>query len=381
MRIGVTLLLLSTTSYAVPRTVARQDQNKPQTKVKKNPLLKLAKAWPDATVLKEHHAKAQALPLFASDAPLPITIAADFKAVNKDRTPNSTQRFPGELRTTREDGRIDLFHINLGTRGHFRLMSRNCDFAPLRVEFAKDEVKGTVFEGQSSLKLGTHCQDSNEYEQYTLKEYLTYKISNLLTERSFRARLVKATYVDAKSGKTIASRYGLFIEHDNDVARRMEGRIVKLPRLVFTDLDRDTLNLMMVFEYMIGNTDYSIYGQHNVQVVQTPDRKLYPVPYDFDISGLVHPPYAIPDRRLIIKSVTDRLYRGPCQMPEQINPILANFTAKKDLVMALYDSLPDMKKETRRDAKDYLEEFYSTIKSDKNAKRVFTDSCSKAPGM
>ncbi len=384
MRIGVTVLLLIAASY-VPsgvasgpsRAVAPPVQKPPPPPAKKNPLLKLAEPWPSVEVLKERHGRSDTLPLFADADPLPMTIAADFKAVTKDRDPESRKRFDAELRTTRADGRVDVMHVKLGTRGHFRLMARNCDMPPLRVEFAKDEVKGTVFDGQSWLKLGTYCKDSGDYEQYTLKEYLTYKIFNLLTNQSFRARLVKTTFVDSKSGKTIASRYGLFLEHDNDVARRMEGRTVELQRLAFKDLDGDTLNLMMVFEYMIGNTDYSIYALHNVRVVQKPDRTLYPIPYDFDISGLVHPPYAIPAAQLPIKSVTDRFYRGPCRTPEQINPILATVIAKKDQVMALYDSLPDLKKELRKEARDYLEDFYSTIKSDKNAKRVFTDNCSK----
>jgi hypothetical protein len=348
---------------------------------KKTPYAKLAQPWPSEEVIKKRHAASDALPLFASDEVLPITIAADFRAVNKDRDPASTQRFPGELRTTRPDGRIDVFHIKLGTRGHFRLMPRNCDFVPLRVEFVKDELKGTVFAGQSWLKLGTHCQDSGDYEQYVLKEYLAYKMFNLLTQKSFRVRLVKGTYVDSKSGKAVATRYGVFLEHDNDVARRMEGRIIGIPRVVFADLDQDTLTQMMVFEYMVGNTDFSIFANHNVRLVQTPDRKIYPVPYDFDISGLVHPPYATPARGLMITSVMDRLYRGPCRTPELINPILANFLAKKDPIMALWDSLPDMKKEIRREVKDYVEDFYSTIKSDRNVRRLFIDGCRKAEGM
>ena len=383
MRIGVTVLLLLAASYApsnvasgASRAVAPPAQ-KPSPPPKKNPLLKLAEPWPSAEVLKERRAKSEALPLFAGTDALPITIAADFRAVTKDRDPESKKRFDAELRTTRADGRIDVMHVKLGTRGHFRLMPRNCDMPPLRVEFAKNEVKGTIFDGQSWLKLGTHCQDTADYEQYTLKEYLTYKIYNLVTDRSFRTRLVKTTFVDSKNGKTIASRYGLFLEHDNDVARRMEGRTVELPRLVFKDVDTDTLSLMMVFEYMIGNTDYSIWALHNVRVVQRPDRTLYPIPYDFDISGIVHPPYAVPATGLPIRSVLDRYYRGPCVTPAKLNPILANFIARKDQVMALYDSLPDLKKDVRNEAKDYLDDFYSTIKSDKNTKRVFTENCSK----
>src|SRR5438067_7680635 len=262
--------LVAAPAYVVAGSDEPQATTSKQTPPKKTPYAKLAQPWPSAEVLKTRHASSDALPLFASDEVLPITIAADFRLVNKDRDPNSTQRFPGELRTTRPDGRIDVLHVKLGTRGHFRLMPRNCDFVPLRVEFVKDEVKGTVFDGQSWLKLGTHCQNSGDYEQYTLKEYLTYKMFNLLTQKSFRVRLVKGTYVDEKSGKTVATRYGLFLEHDNDVARRMEGRIIGIPRVVFADLDQDMLTLMMVFEYMIGNTDFSIFANHNVRLVQTP---------------------------------------------------------------------------------------------------------------
>jgi len=373
--------LVAAPAYVVAGSDEPQATTSKQTPPKKTPYAKLAQPWPSAEVLKTRHASSDALPLFASDEVLPITIAADFRLVNKDRDPNSTQRFPGELRTTRPDGRIDVLHVKLGTRGHFRLMPRNCDFVPLRVEFVKDEVKGTVFDGQSWLKLGTHCQNSGDYEQYTLKEYLTYKMFNLLTQKSFRVRLVKGTYVDEKSGKTVATRYGLFLEHDNDVARRMEGRIIGIPRVVFADLDQDMLTLMMVFEYMIGNTDFSIFANHNVRLVQTPDRKIYAVPYDFDISGLVHPPYAIPDPHLHLTSVVERMYRGPCRTPELINPILANFLAKKDQVMALYESLPDLKKEVRREAKDYVDDFYSTIKNDRNVRRLFIDGCRKADGM
>src|SRR5882672_97950 len=186
MRIGVTVLLLLAASYA-PSNVAScasgavaPPAQKPSPPPKKNPLLKLVEPWPSADVLKERRAKSEALPLFASTDPLPITIAADFRAVTRDRDPNSKKRFDAELRTTRADGRIDVMHVKLGTRGHFRLMPRNCDMPPLRVEFEKDEVKGTVFAGQSWLKLGTYCQDTADYEQYTLKEYLTYKIYNLL---------------------------------------------------------------------------------------------------------------------------------------------------------------------------------------------------------
>jgi hypothetical protein len=161
----------------------------------------------------------------------------------------------------------------------------------------------------------------------------------------------------------------------------MEGRTVKLPRTLFKDVDADTLETMMVFEYMIGNTDYSLYALHNVIFVQTPDRMTYTVPYDFDISGLVHPPYAIPARGLSIKSVDERLYRGPCRPIEQVDPILANFNAKRELIDALPASIPGFTKESRLAVKTFLDGFYGSIKNPKDVRRLFVDGCSKAPTM
>jgi hypothetical protein len=276
----------------------------------------------------------------------------------------------------------DLFHVNLRTRGHFRLRATSCAFAPLRLQFAKDEVKATIFDGQKTLKLITHCRNDKEYEQYTLREYLVYRSMNLLTPRSFRSRLTKASYIQASDGKPLITRLGLFLEDDDDVARRMEGRVAELPRALFKDLDQPSLTLAMVFEYMIGNTDFSIYALHNVRLVRTPSRAIYMVPYDFDLSGLVNTAYAIPDRAFGLKSVRDRLYRGPCRSLEDLEPVLDQFKARKDDILKLYDSLPELDGSYRREAKDYLGEFFGTIGRQGDIKRTFIGGqCAGKPTM
>src|SRR5207237_10168280 len=126
--------------------------------------------------------------------------------------------------------------------------------------------------GQTSRKLGTHGRADREYDSYTRREYLTYRLFNLVTPLSFRARLARATYVDARTRKTIANRYAILVEHENAVARRFGGRIVELPRIVFADLHAPTLNRTMLVEYMIGNTDFSIWALHSVRIVQDPRR-------------------------------------------------------------------------------------------------------------
>jgi hypothetical protein len=260
-------------------------------------------------------------------------------------------------------------------------MARNCSVVPLRVEFPKDGMAGTPFDGQSALKLGTGCEDSKEYEQITLREYLQYPMFNLVTPLSFRARLARATYTDEKSKKKSNARYALFIEHENDVARRAEGRVVELPRLVFKDLEAETLTRMMLFEYMIGNTDLSIWALHNVRIVQRPDRTLLGVPYDFDLSGLVHAPYAMPDRRLGLRSVVDRLYRGPCRTTDEFDAAAEPFRAKRGEMLALVDATRDLDQSLRRDIKEYIEGFFRAIDKPASIKKALVDACKPASTM
>src|SRR4051812_45153591 len=239
---------------------------------KKNPLLKLAEPWPDADALKARRLEAEARPLFASTAPLEFSLTSNFSAINRDRKPESTTRYPAVLTVAGADGKPREIPVKLSARGHFRRMARNCRIVPLRVEFPKDGMAGTPFDGQTTLKLGSGCEDSSEFEQITLKEYLQYPMFNMVTPLSFRARLARGTYIDEKSKKKNGPRYALFIENDNDVARRAEGRSVELQRLMFTDLVAESVDRMMLFEYMIGNTDMSIFAYHNIRLIQKPDR-------------------------------------------------------------------------------------------------------------
>lgn len=353
---------------------------KPAPPAKRNPLLKLIAPWPSAQVMEKRRLASEALPLFKDTEPVSITLSTDFKALNKDRNPESTRRFPGELRVAGEGGAEVTLPVQLSARGHVRRMSRTCDYVPLRIEFPKQGAGKTVFARQEALKLVVQCAKGGDFEQYLFREYLAYKMGNVITRRSFRARLAKVTYVDQATGQPTGTRQAMFIEDEGDVARRMEGRIVRLPRLLFKDVDIDTLMPMMIFEYMIGNTDFSIFALHNVRLVQRPDKSMHPVPYDFDFSGLVSPPYALPDRALIIKSVRDRLYRGPCRRQEPLDPYITNFAAKKDILRALADDVPGMNKGTRDEVRSYLDGFFSSIKTAKDARRLFAD-CADKPTM
>lgn len=337
--------------------------------------------WPDAVVLSARREAAERLPLFTATEPVAFTLTADFGAVQRDRNPESTRTYPATLSIAGRGGAQQAIPLQIRTRGHSRRLPRSCTFAPLRLQFDANPA-GTVFEGQrGGLKLGTHCRNLDEYEQYVYREYLAYRISNLVTPRSFRARLGEATYVDAVTKKPVARRAALFLEDDDDVARRLGGRIDDSRKLTFRHVDTDTVTLLTVFAYMIGNTDMSMSLQHNIRLVRTPSDVLYPVPYDFDYSGLVDTRYALPDKQFGLTSVRDRLYRGPCRTVSDLQPFFAKMRAVKADILALYDSIPELDQRYRRNARQYLEEFYKTIDRPSDVRRAFVNSCGNRAGM
>ncbi|MEO6238121.1 MAG: hypothetical protein ABIQ52_14080, partial [Vicinamibacterales bacterium] len=266
-------VLLAVAVASVPAAQA------PATPAKKNPLLKLIEPWPSADAMAKRRLASETLPLFSSTEPVAVTLTADFKALNRDRNPESRKRFPGVLRVGGDAGVEVTLPVQLSARGHVRRMARTCDYVPLRIAFPKQGVGKTPFARQEALKLVVQCARGGDFEQYIYREYLAYRLGNVITRQSFRARLATVTYVDQASGQATGTRQAIFVEDESDVAKRMEGRIIEMPRLVFKDLDLDSLMPMMIFEYMIGNTDFSIYALHNVRLVQRPDRSVHPVPY------------------------------------------------------------------------------------------------------
>lgn len=359
----------------VAGSVVAHGQQAPAPAPAREPAVRTAADTLDRRLQRQRAALQRAL--FASDEPLPITLIADFKAVNRDRDPESTKVFPATLVVGNGQGGEDRIQVNIRTRGHSRRLSATCTFAPLRVEFV-GKTGGTVFEGHKSLKLGTHCRDVALYEQYVYREYLAYKIFNRITQRSFRARLASATYVDASNNKPMTTRAGLFLEDDDDVARRLGGETSELQGMSFGHVDGEAMTLIGLFEYMIGNTDMSLAKLHNIVLVRAANGTVYPVPYDFDYSGVVNARYAVPAEALNLPTVRERLYRGPCLKPEDLAPYLTRLKGMREPILALYDTIPQLDQGYRKDAKGYLDQFFKMIDSPGDVRRAFLDRCSRA---
>ena len=314
--------------------------------------------------------------LFASDEPLDLTLTGDLRAVFKDTRDDRPYR-PAQLWHLDANGDSTLFEIGLKTRGFYRRKYLNCNVPPLRLNFKKQALANTVFAGQDKLKLVTHCQHKNKaYQQFALQEYLIYKIYNLLTEYSFRVRLVRITYADINPKREPITRYGFLIEDEDLLAERFGGQDVKRGVIHQEATNKERATLMAVFQYMVANTDWSVPGHHNIKIVYL-GSGIPPVsiPYDFDMAGLINAPYAQPDKRLQIRSVRERLYRGYCRTPEEFGAIFDQYNAQKDAIYALFQDDPYLAQRYKDRSVDFLEAFYTTISKPRLIKKEFLNMC------
>ena len=345
---------------------------------------KVPKPWPpDAEALKKRRLDAEAIPLFQGEEPIEIVLTADWKAVQRDRNDDSKRLYPGTLAIVTGGAPGTPIPLELRTRGHSRRNPRTCAFAPLRLELPKDKTKGTSFEGHGNLKLGVHCQGDGIFQQYTLLEYLAGRLHNVLTPRSLRARLARVTYAETDGGKAPYTKLGVFFEDVDDMAKRVEARELSVPRQAFQYLDQPQLMFLSMFQYMIGNTDYSIMGLHNIFMLDDVRGVRLPVPYDFDYSGLVGAHYAVPSRQLGLASVKDRFYRGPCKTEAEVNEALKIFRDKQAELLALPATLVPygLNDGQRRSAEKYLNEFFELIAKPDRVKRTFVTDCKPIAGM
>jgi hypothetical protein len=335
------------------------------------------KAAPTAAKIAEWKKEAEARALFQAGTPLELKLVGNFKAISKDRDTLSTKEYWGEVRLRDAKGKELRHPVTLRTRANYRL--RNCSFPQLRLDFRKSEVKGTVFDGQDKLKLVTHCNPEALFEEYIVREYLSYRVHNLITPRSYRARLARITYVDSATNAPVETRNGIFMEHEDDVAKRMGGQVVEIRGKRFADVDQAQMLEVAIFEAFVGNTDWSLTALHNIRLVRMPDGTLMPVTYDFDFSGLVGTRYSMPARQLGIRSVQERLYRGPCKEPAEVASYLGVYRTKKDAILKLYDETPGLDPRYRTGAKVFLNQWFDM--TPRQAQFLFKENCRVVPGV
>jgi len=266
--------------------------------------------------------------------------------------------------------------IKLRSRGEFR--NAFCDFPPLSLNFKKGEFKKADMKKIEKIKVVTHCQTGNE--EYLFKEYLLYKLYNVLTEQSFKVRLAKIDYISTstKRNKTISS-YCFFIEPIGVLAERLKAVEVESLNITQRNVIPESMNRLAIFNYMVGNTDWSVPNQHNVRVLTVPDFKNpgrgIIVPYDFDYSGLVDASYAIPYEGLGLSSVKQRRYLGECRSDEEFLLSLKEFSDKKPEFYKVINEFPYLNAKVKKNMIKYLDGFFSSLNKPSSLIGDFKSGC------
>jgi hypothetical protein len=320
-------------------------------------------------------------PLFADDSILEVTIEAPMKAL-MDVRPDKAY-LDGSFIYIEADGTERKLGLKLQTRGNYRRDKEHCDFAPIRLNFRKKQVSGTLIDGQDKLKLVTHCQNTDfHYDQIVAREYLAYRLLHELTGRSFATRPLRITYINMQDGSK-RTRFGFVIEDVDAVAKRNGMKAAKAGLITPEYLEPNQAILIHLFQYMTGNTEYSLTRSepdknccHNVDLMSRKGESLFvPLAYDFDFSGMVNAPYAEPNPRYKLRNVRTRLFKGRCKYDEQLQTAIQHFHDKKDDLYGLIDELEPLSSSSKSSVKWYIDSFYERIADPESVQKWLIDKC------
>jgi hypothetical protein len=317
-------------------------------------------------------------PVFQDNETLHVTITGPLTSLVRERPKDDYSA--AVFQYTETDGTTVKFDLDIRTRGNFR--HRNCEYPPVTLNFKKSQTKRTLLDKQNKLKLVIHCDYSEQYEQVVLREYLAYRILSAITDMSFRVRLLHVTYVNTEVQGGGQVRYGFLIEHKNRLAKRYDLKDLKIERTTVASIQPDRLNLTSVFEFFIGNTDFSpIAGPpdsdccHNYVLFGNDTDLVIAVPYDFDQSGFVDAPYAKPDQQFRISDVRQRLYRGRCVNNKHVAKSLQRFRDSRESIYALINDQEGLQSGVRDRLIGYIDDFYELINDPKDVEQRMIKRC------
>jgi uncharacterized protein YlaN (UPF0358 family) len=302
--------------------------------------------------------------LFNSHETLNLVIQANFDSIRSDVAESSSYHSANLVVV---DGSDSLsIPVEIRTRGNFRRKCDNCDFPPLKFKFEASSYRQTLFHGQRKIKMVTHCKDDNlDMQQCMLKEYLAYRIYNLISPVSFRVRLAKVKYIDTSGSYADMERFGFFLEDDDDVARRNGLQVLNMANIQQTEMEHQEMAELALFQYMIGNSDWSIPKLHNVVLAREHDHAPpVAIPYDFDWSGFVEAPYPIRPNQTLDERLElggGREYKSYKRPIKEMNAVIGGFLEQKEVILNLILSFPYLNESERQKTLHYIDTFYHAV--------------------
>lgn len=323
----------------------------------------------------------EVLPLFRDDTVIKAVLTAPIAQVYGQSGQSVRLYHPGYWSYVAEDGSTQRLDVSIRTRGHFR--REFCDLPPLQLNFRKSQVRDSLFDGQDKLKLVAPCVNDERYQQYVILEYLAYRTFELVTDYSFATRLMRLSYIDSDEKLPPRTHLVFVIEDENDMARRLGLKTLRLDQVEFDELDHPRTALVQLFQFLIGNNDYSVIaggeGQccHNTQILGRPDMTggRIPVPFDFDMSGLVNAGYANPPDQVPIVDVRQRYFYGICQADDVLDAAIAHMQSKRGAIEDLFRNSEQLDSRNKSKSLDYIDSFYDILESRRRVRIEIVNRC------
>ncbi|MCT4643727.1 MAG: hypothetical protein N4A74_01975 [Carboxylicivirga sp.] len=318
--------------------------------------------------------KQSAISFFENEEVLNIVVKADFTAIKAERDRANNEYHPATISLVDDSDSLEI-PVKIKTRGNFRLKVENCDFPPLRFNFKKRDVINTVFEGQDKLKLVTHCRDTSETMQNTmLREYLVYRLYNVISDRSLKVRLVKVDYVDVNYGDRF-SKYAFFIESVDQMAERLGCEEVEMANLRQSQIDQQNILQLALFNYLIGNTDWSIPKLHNVTLLrQSRHAPPIAVPYDFDMCEFVNACYM---HMYMGRELIEHRYKGKKVSKEALDSAIDHFQSNKRELIETVLGFNYLALESKQNCLNLIDSFYKTLDDRQASRKAFIAEAAK----
>ncbi len=292
-----------------------------------------------------------------------IIIETDLDSLIKYRNRNTYQPAVFSYRTER--GKILRYDIRLKPRGKFR--RRICDFPMIKIDFSKKDLKQRKHKKFDDYKLVTHCMNTmdDSYESVA-REYLAYKLYNILSPDSYKVQFLLITYIDSKEVIPAFQHFGFIIEDTAELADRIQGTFrKKVDGLVIDSMNAVQYDFIALYQYMIGNTDWKATPiPRNVKVFKKEAEADYKmVPFDFDFSGLVAAPYAVPNSGLGQMNIRHRIFQGIENIESIDEATRLLFLAKKKKIIKHVKKFMLLSRASKKDIRGFLELFFEELES------------------
>lgn len=313
--------------------------------------------------------------LFYLEEPLNLTMEFNIKEFNKAKRKDEYHK---ANMTCHVSETFQVTHpVRVKARGEFR--RDNCTMPPYWINIRYAGIEADSLRNVRKMKMVTRCKVSSAYNDLVLREFLVYKIYNLLTPISFNVRLVRVKYIDTgRTKKNVFENWAFLIEPEEMMARRLKAKMIASDMLSLRTVNREMMDLVAIFSYMVGQGDYSVTGRHNLKIAalhNPPPSGFIPIPYDFDYCGLVDAHYAVPGPNLGITNVKERYYLGACREKAVHMETIHKLAEYQDEIVDLIMGFEYLDEDERNDMVAYIVSYFVESEKDRFVEAYLDPTC------